>query len=179
MYTLSDGEYRSLKNCYIHYRSLYPCITDANCLVSRACWKTKIIHICKDIFGSIGSRSNRSAYITAYWCGENGLIQQYDSMYFAARPGRILYFVMHNLFIDDVAHPHIFAFTEWYLPMGDVNKYKYGKNVEVWSSDLFEPLGSASFMPIQRIKSKFLHIKFELDCKNVMAVIPRKRATCF
>ena len=172
-FTFSDMQIQYLKRCY---ESMYPNLHSRNCFYPLSCWRGGLLYIHDEMYGSVGSRNNRSCHITAYWCGNDGSIQRYNDMYLTPRPGRICNFFSHILYVDGNPLPHIFADVEWFLPMGDEKRYKFGKPVEVWSSELFERPGSASFIPVQRIKSKFLQIKFKIDCINVMAVVPRNRA---
>ena len=157
MYTMTEAEHKNLTSCY---QKMYPGLDTKDNFIPISCWKSKLVRVYKEMYGSQGSRSHRSSYVTAYWCGKDGFIESYNTMYFFARPGRIRYFISHLLYVDGVAQEHVFAVIEWFLPMGDEKRYKYGKPVEVWSSDLFEFDGEAMFMPVQRIKSKFMHIKF-------------------
>ncbi|KAL3884915.1 hypothetical protein ACJMK2_025014 [Sinanodonta woodiana] len=54
-------------------------------------------------------------------------------------------------------------------------KNMYGKPVEVWRSDSFEREGPAVFIPVQRIKSKFVYAYKTIKSKKVIIVCPRDR----
>lgn len=126
------------------------------------------------VVGSKMSRNHRSAYINAFWCGENGNIQSYSNMYLKPRPGVISFFIKRVVYIKESPREHLLAFVEWFLPFLDRIKYKYGKPV-VWHSDLFELVGSDSFITIQRLKSKFVHVETQIEYGNAIVVVPRGR----
>lgn len=173
-YTLTDREFRNIKDIY---HKLYPDLHTESHFISLSCWKSKICFVNKEVYGSQRSRSHRSSYITAFWCGDGGNVQSYEDMYLYARPGRICSFISHLIYVNNEPKQHIFALVQWFLPVVDELRFKFGKPVEVWSSDLLEMEKGASFIPVQRIKSKFVHIKFQYRSKNVMAVLPRNRFT--
>ena len=54
------------------------------------------------MFGSYNSRSHRSSYITVYWCGSDGFIRPFEIMYLNHLPGKINYFIIHFLYVNDV-----------------------------------------------------------------------------
>ena len=143
--------------------------------VPRTSWKIPIIYLCGELFGSCNSRSHRSSYITAYWCGSDGFIQPFETMYLNPRPGKINYFITHFLYVDDVPQEHLLACVEWFLPRPDHIRYKFGKPVEVWTADLLELRREATFIPVQRIKSKFIHIKARIDGRDSIVVVSRNR----
>ena len=60
-YTFTDQEYKCLKDCY---KTMYPKLNDETVFIPLSCWKNKIIHANKELYGSQGSRSHRSSYIT-------------------------------------------------------------------------------------------------------------------
>ena len=97
-------------------------------------------------------------------------------MYLTPRPGQIKYFIIHKLYFNNIAYEHVFAVVDWFLPLPDVLRYKYGKPVEIWCSEVHEPFGPASFLTVQRIKCKFIAIKHEENFRKVMAVLPRNRS---
>ena len=45
------------------------------------------------VYGSIGSRSKRSCYILAAWCGKDGHV---DTSTTELRPGQVMYYFQHN-----------------------------------------------------------------------------------
>ena len=120
------------------YQIVYPNVDPSKMLVPRTSWKIPIIYLCGELFGSCNSRSHRSSYITAYWCGSDGFIQPFETMYLNPRPGKINYFITHFLYVDDVPQEYLLACVEWFLRRPDHIRYKSGKPVEVWTADLLE-----------------------------------------
>ena len=157
------------------YQIVYPNVDPSKMFVPRTSWKIPIIYLCGELFGSCNSRSHRSSYITAYWCGSDGFIQPFETMYLNPRPGKINYFITHFLYVDDVPQEHLLACVEWFLPRPDHIRYKFGKPVEVWTADLLELRREATFIPVQRIKSKFIHIKARIDGRDSIVVVSRNR----
>ena len=64
---------------------------------------------------------------------------------------------------------------EWYLPVDEEKRFTYGKPVEVWKNYLFEIRRSALFMPMQRIKNKFVIIETKPVNRDAIVVLPRDR----
>ena len=173
-YTFSNYDHSCLTDCY---KVLYDNLEKY--YVSENAWKTSELHVADIVYGSKCSRSSRSSYILAHWCGSNGKVLSYDNMTFTPRPGQILWFYKHILFVDNQPYEHYFAFVEWYMPMPEAIKNKYGKPIQVWRNKIFEPTGSASFIPVQRIKSKFVYIEQSIESHDVIVVLPRFRALDF
>jgi hypothetical protein len=88
------------------------------------------------------TRSKRSSYILAKWCGSNA---QIDDSYL--RPAKVLYYFKHSLTIQNSLQPHLFAAVEWFKPHASRNIL--GNPLEEWCHDLFEPLGPASYLPLR------------------------------
>ena len=110
IYALTDTEFRCIYNFYY---TVYPQFSDADLFIPCSGWKSTIVTAFNEVFGAHGSRSSRSSHITAYWCGKDGVIQNFNQMYFVARPGRIKYFLSHILYVDDNPLEHLLAFVEW------------------------------------------------------------------
>ena len=88
-YCLSDREMRCVRSFYF---SVYPSLRESDVFIPSSCWTSKLVNVFDELYGSVGSRSHRSSHITSFWCGDNGIIQSYDNMYFTTRPGRIKFF---------------------------------------------------------------------------------------
>ena len=129
--------------------------------------------VLKDRCSSHESRNSRSAFITAYWLESGGQIIEYRDIGLTARPGKIKYFLKHIIFIGEECYSHWFANVEWFYPVTDDLKYKFGKPTEIWHSSLFEQFGTISFIPVFRILSKFVYAQCESRSKNLMVIIPR------
>ena len=111
----------------------------------------------------------------AFWYGEEGQICPYDKMYTVPRAGEILYFFKHFLYVNDVCMEHILCFVEWFKMLGDENRHFYGKPIEISYAKIHELAGPASFIPVQRLKAKFVSVVEEKFNKEVMVILPRYR----
>ena len=157
------------------YKVLYP---DAcNIIPSVSYRKCRYIYMGMELYGSMYSRTRRSSTVLAFWHSNDGRINSFATPYANPKPGLIHYFLVHNIDIDGECKEHLLAKFDWMKPLINNNRYNYfGKPIEVWHSDLFEFAGPASFIPVQRIKSKFIKIEKVLWGKNVAIVVPRDRA---
>lgn len=132
-YVLTSLEHINLLGTY---KFLYPNLDIDKVIVPVFCWKTKEVNLGGELFGSIASRSNRSAYVMAYWAGSNGTIEKYENLYIStARPGIVHYYIKHVIVIDEVPYEHWLAHCEWFLPY---QENPYGQPIEVWRLNLFE-----------------------------------------
>ena len=174
-FNLCDSDVTYLQTMY---SMLYPEKNQSQMVVCRSCRVTKEVNIFGASLGCKTGRSSRSSMILAYWCGDDGQIQMYNNMYLTPRPGQIQQFLLHNLIIDGESNVHVLAQVNWFANVDDRLRFYYGKPVEVWKSDLFEQSGPSSFIPVQRIKSKFAYAFQTLEGKNVVIVIPRERYLC-
>ena len=101
-----------------------------------------------------------------------GKIIEYRDIGLTSRPGRIKYFLKHVIFIREECYGHWFANVEWFYPVTENLKYKFGK-LKIWHSLLSENFGTASFIPVFRILSKFVFAPFEYQSKYLLVIIPR------
>ena len=63
-------------------------------------------------------------------------------------------------------------FINWY--QNHPERFYFGKPMKVCCKDLFEQLGPASFIPVQRICSKFVPAIDKIKGENVVCPLPRK-----
>lgn len=121
------------------------------------------------IFGSEESRLDRSSYIIASWCDNNGAIR----LDFDPRPGRVLYYMeLYVKMSNDQSLHLVLARVHWYQTHPSKNMFGNDK-FQVWVQDLYELPGPASFMPVQRIKTKFMSGFIKTHGEDVRVVIPR------
>lgn len=101
----------------------------------------------------------------AKWCGRSAAIDDSSCL----RPASIAYFIKHAVQINGSMKAHIFAVVHWfeYHP----SRYLLGDPVELWCQ-LHESLGPASFLPIQRIHSKFVAAIDKFDEETLLVVMP-------
>ena len=166
---LNETEFRCLTKMY---QSLYPTV---NIIVGESYWKTSEITLIGETYGSQISRSVRSSYIMSYWCGKDGIIQPYNEMYLSPHPGRVLYYLKHSTTVGNHVYEHMLACVEWFLPVHDKLKNFYGKPVEVYRDGVYVLNGGAMFLPVQRIRCKFVKINSRLCSLDVVIVLPRNR----
>lgn len=170
IYELTQRESKCLK---LMYEALYP---GKDIVVPIASWKTTEV-VCDDVlYGAETSRSVRSSNIVAYWCGEAGKVEPFETMYHSPRPGKIIYFIKHSVVLNGVYTEHVLARVDWFLRSENYDgNVIYGKPIMIFRDRLYEPSGSASFLPVQRIFSKYVFARTEMDCNEMIVVVPRIR----
>lgn len=159
---LSDTETKYLIDTY---RAMYSEVEFQESMVSSAVNQYSRLELSNDVFGSHGSRSKRSSYVLAKWCGRNAQIDTAN-----LRPACVQFYLKHSISIGGSFKPHFFAFVEWFKP--HISRHILGNPAEVWCHDLFEPLGPASFLPVQMIQSKFVAAVDKLNEETVLIVMP-------
>ena len=117
------------------------------------------------VYGSIGSRSKRSCYILAAWCGKDGHV---DKTTEELRPGHVMNYFQHNYTMLGNTKSHIFAFVKWYQHY----QSHHATSSQVWCANLYEPFGPASFLPVQRIHSQFVAASTKLNDESVLYICP-------
>ena len=170
-FTLTDLQLNQIK---IMYKVLYP---DANIIVPRVSfWKCRHIYMGTELYGSIQSRTRRSSTVLlAFWTQGDGEICSFaDPAYVRPTPGLVQFYFLHNVLVDGEYKEHFLAKVNWMRPTNKIGYF--GNPIEVWYADLFEVDGPASFIPVQRIKCKFIRIVKEMWNKKVAIVCPRDRA---
>lgn len=133
--------------------------------ISSGICKYSHLKICDEIFGSQGTRTSRSSYILGMWCGRHGRINST-----CLRPARVSFYFKHSLKRNSSFKPHYFAFVEWYEE--HPSRRLLGDPVELWCNSIFEQLGPASFLPVQRIQSKFVAGEDSVDEETLLFVMP-------
>lgn len=127
-------------------------------------------------YGSRFSRLNRFACILAKWAGRfdgNVDLEAADE-----RPGVIECFIRQSISVGDKTYSFCFAYVRWFQYHPErFHCGNTGVTPEIWCSDLFEGLGSASFMPIQRISRKFIGGYDKVGSENVLFVMPLQKRT--
>lgn len=158
---LPEAERDYLGACY---RKMYPGV-EYRSGISSAVYKYSQFNLSDEVFGSQGSRSKRSSYILAKWCGRGTQIETNN-----LRPACVQYYFKHSVSVDGSFKSHFFAFVEWFKAHD--SRHLLGGPTEIWCHDLFEPLGPASFLPVQRIESKFVAAVDKLSEETVLVVMP-------
>ena len=114
--------------------------------------------------------SDKYFYIQAYWVKRGGLI---DSECSQLHFGVVEYFFRQKILIQNDYHILQMAKVQWLqeLPF----KNHFGKPYEIWPKDLYESLGTASFIPINRISNQCVVCLTNVNSENVYVVCPIKR----
>ena len=97
-------------------------------------------------------------------------------MHLTPHPGKIMFFLKHGLIVSGKRYEHLFAYVDWLHHTSDDTRYYYGKPLEVWYSNIYKRNGPANFIPVQRIRSKFIKISKQLHGKDVYVVSARSKA---
>ena len=89
------------------------------------------------------------------------------------RPGIVTFYIVHSVKINEKFVQHVFAVVWW--NKGDKDQDFFGKPVQVWKFDEYEPCGPALFMPVQRIAQKYACCSVTLHghTKLVTSPLPR------
>ena len=58
-------------------------------------------------------------------------------------------------------------YCDWFLSTAENMKRMFGKPVEIWYQNLFQPTGPASFVPVASILTKFVHAKFSHRSRDI------------
>ena len=115
-------------------------------------------------------RGMRSSNILASWPKGDGNVNQET---FCLNPGTVNFYFTHSLRIGRSYHCFHFACVRWYRP--DERPNAIGNPVSVWRKN-YQEGGPSSFIPVQRIFSRFAYaeIKSDDDVKLVVSPIARK-----
>ena len=159
---LNEPDLSYLAECY---NVMYPEGQYSASNIASLIYKYSQIKVCEELYGSHNTRTTRSSYVLGRWCGRNGKIDTTS-----LRPGRVSFYLKHSILHCGVFKPHYFAFVLWYEE--HPSKELLGKPIEIWCHDIFEALGPASFLPVQRIYSKFVAGTDEIDQETLLFVIP-------
>jgi len=129
------------------------------------------VEFCGDRYGSLDSRSERSSYVIAPWVGVGG---QIDPATTDARPAVVHYYLRQNICLHGELKSLVMARVSWFQKHPDRHRHDSG-NTEIWCKDIFEPLGPASFIPVQRIQRKFVGTVQTWRRENVLFALPLER----
>lgn len=154
------------------YNVMYPDSEYTSTSISCATHKYSHIKVGDIIYGSQGTRTKRSSYILAQWCACGGTIDTAT-----LRPAQVKHFFQHTVLVSGSLKTHIFAEVEWFKP--HLSRNSLGMPVEVWCYDLFEPFGPASYLPVQRICSRFVAAidKLSVNAEILLIVMPLQQKT--
>lgn len=122
-----------------------------------------------EMYGSFNSRLDRSSQILASWCGIDGDI---DSSGQKVRPGEVQYYMMFSIEKDGVRKDVIIAHVLWFQTHYAEHALK-SRVCSVWCKEMYEPVRENSFIPIQRIKGRFISTYININNEAVRLVTPK------
>lgn len=137
--------------------------------VSGAFTRYSAVDVCGEKYGSEQSRLDRSSYIIASWCDDDGNILHGHS----PRPGRVEYFM--HMFVkmsNGEIVPVILARASWYQKHYAKDMFR-NESVTIWAKDLYEVTGPSNFIPVHRIQTKFVSGFINVKREPVRVVVPR------
>lgn len=103
---LEEPELSCLAQCY---SCMYPDTEFSTANVPSTVYKYSQVKVGQEIFGAHNTRTNRSSYVLARWCGRNGRIDT-TSM----RPARVSFYIKHSIMYQASFVPHYFAVVQWF-----------------------------------------------------------------
>lgn len=129
------------------------------------------IKIWSTTYGSqMQPRQIRSSKILASWEADNGEVLQ-DRFLLSA--GIVRYYFKHSIQLGDEHLAHHFACMKWYIPHKQSTSL-YGNPIRVCKNK-FHRGGPSSFMPVQRIFSRFASAELEFEGQKQVVVAPINR----
>lgn len=158
---LDEPELSLLAQCY---SVMYPSVSNLGNEIATVIYKYSQLKVGSEIYGSQNSRTKRSSYILARWCGRNAEINTS-----CLRPASASFYFKHSVKVQGSYIPHYFAFVSWFEE--HPSKNIIGDPVQVWCK-IPEQLGPASFLPVQRIHSKFVAGEGDVAGEEVLFVMP-------
>ena len=176
LYVLPSNEFHTLRQMYefLFMNSNY-CIHHFGSL----CYKFIRIKFGNHLLSSKLARSDRSSYIYAKWPVDNADNGSY-------RAGRIEFFLKHDIVLkkgeDEILIQPMLAFVSWYKMHPEINYFL--TPVSLWSTD-FEPMNTASFIPVNRIAARCAQAQIHFECierpynnGQAIVIIPIGHASC-
>ena len=147
------------------YRVMYPDRQTEESNLTETTYKFGSFKIWSNKYGSkMQPRGIHSAKILASWPAKNAQVLQ-DALFFLS-PGIVQYYFTHSTKLGEEHVMHYFACVRWFLAQEEsyfANPIKINKNE-------FHPGGPASFMPLQRVYSRFASAELELEGQQTIAV---------
>ncbi len=154
------------------YKIFFPGISLSN--VPSLFDKYASVELASECYGSRFSRLNRFSYVLARWAGRfDGMVDLEST---DERPGIVEYFIRQSITYDEHVYSFCFAFVRWFQYHPE--RFHCGVEgvvPEVWCPSLFESLGPASFVPVQRLSRKFVAGYDNIGGENVLFVMPLER----
>ena len=153
------------------YRSMYPNRNISPDDVLSVCKSYSFLHMSNTKYASTSYSLSSKQYrgVMAAWTDEDGRIC-FDA---EVRPCKIVRFVKHSLHDvrTDSYVEHVFAIVRWYKRYDD--RCPYLSPLSVWHSKQTVSSGPSSFLPVQRILSKFVWAEHNAN-RLVISPVPAR-----
>ena len=145
------------------YSKLYPSLNLRSGYVNTTYKKYSFLCVGEERLSSgMESRLYKHARVMASWVGNEGEISLGIT-----RPGRVKFYFEHSFEIDDKQYRHCFACVQWFKEYP--NDTPFRNPLSVFYAKVFKHPGAATFIPVQRLQSRFIAINDKH--KNVDTVI--------
>lgn len=153
------------------YKIMYPGREIERANLAESIQKFGTIKILSTTYGSqMQPRGIRSSNILASWVADNGQVLQ-DTFLLSA--GIVRYYFKHSIQFENEHLTHCFACMKWYIPH-EQSTSLYGNPIRVCKK-YFHPGGPSSFMPVQRIFSRFASAELDREGQKQIVVAPINR----
>ena len=160
---LDSDDLSSLRTVYL---KLYPELDTTSLDLAVLVKKYKSLTFAGETYGSqLHSRLIRYGGIMASWCGENG-----DVNPIMMRPGIVNSYIVHSIQIEGEQKIHAFATVRWLKP--STNDLGFGNPLSVWYLSSYERSGPATFLPVQRIYSRFVFAEESFEGQKYAVISP-------
>lgn len=116
------------------------------------------------------SRLYKHVRVMASWVGDEGEIDTGNS-----KPGRVKFYFEHSFDFDNKQYRHCFACVQWFKEYP--NNMPFRNPLSVFYAKVFKLPGPATFIPVQRIQSRFLAINKKHQNDDIFIVCPLLQKT--
>lgn len=165
--SLDNDDLELLKRMYC---KLYAQCTIEMKHLNRTFRKYSTVVVYNERFGSkFKSRLSLYGYIMASWADSNGNIRVET---INGRPGIVKFFLYHTVTINGTPVPHVLAVVTWYKEKNTNGGISFRNPLSTWSAKEFVPPGPATFIPVQRFMSRFIHGNYSTKNEDFIVVSP-------
>lgn len=153
------------------YSALYPDINLTACHVNATFKKYQSVCVAGEGLSSgMESRLYKHARIMATWAGEEG-----ETALSGCKPGRVKFYFEHSLQLRNDYRTHFFASVQWFKEY-DIDTH-FRNPLSVYYAKVFKQPGPASFIPVQRIQSRFIAVHDKHQNIDILVVFPLLKKT--
>ena len=111
------------------------------------------------------SRLSKHARVMASWVGDEGEIALRES-----KPGHVKFYFEHSFEVDGKQYRHCFACVQWFKEYS--NETPFRNPLSVFYANVFKLPGAATFIPVQRIQSRFIAVNEKHQNTDILIVCP-------